>query len=758
MESFPAMNPNPVLRVEKDGTVLYSNAAGEPLLHEWGVIVGGNLPSYIIDFVQKVISQNIPERIEVKAGSRVYLVSFHPLPKEDCVNIYGFDISNQKETETRLSEAYEQIQMQSEELEVSNEELRVQSEELQKANKALRKSEEKYRNLIETANEGIWIHDAEARTTYVNGKMAEMLGYSQEEMIDRFIWDFISEGSKATAKLNLEKRRLGISESFELKLICKDGSFLWALISAKTLLDKGGKFAGTLSMLTDITERKWTYTTLQENESRFRNLFKVISSGVAIYDVIDDGQDFIFKDMNPAGERIVHVQLENIIGKSLYDFFPNVDKMGLYEVFKRVWLTRKPEFVPVTLYEDGNIAVWLTNHVFRLHSGELVAVFDDITERKEAEEALIRRENEYRTLAENSPDIIARFDRQKRHIYTNPAAAEPYGHSPEKIVGKTNSELGMDSELVQFWEGHYENVFTTSKPKTMEFQYTSPQSKKYYFNTRVVPEFFNGKVTSVLAISRDITDVKEVEAKLNETLDNLENLVKERTDELEEAYSSLKESENGLAEAQRMAHIGNWDWNLVTNKVYWSDETYRIFGLNPQEFGATYDAFLSYVNPEDRKYLENANKEALNGNIYDIDYRIRLDDGEERVVHSKREVIFDKKNIPVRMKGTVQDITESKKAEEKIQSLANVVASTGDAIMTKSLDGIITSWNKGAEQIYGYSAEEILGKNVSILEPDNLKGEIKQFYEKIKQGKKTQHYETSRLKKDGTIINCAILF
>ncbi len=101
------------------------------------------------------------------------------------------------------------------------------------------------------------------------------------------------------------------------------------------------------------------------------------------------------------------------------------------------------------------------------------------------------------------------------------------------------------------------------------------------------------------------------------------------------------------------------------------------------------------------------------------------------------------------MKGIVQDITESKKAEEKIKILANAVESSDDAIVTESLDGIITSWNKGAEQIYGYSSEEILGINASILEPDNLKGEIKQLIEKVKQGEKIRHYETSRLRKDG---------
>ena len=97
IEQFTAKNPNPVLNVEKDGTVLYSNVAGEPLLHEWGVRVGEKLPSFIGDFVQRVISLNLPEKMEVKAGKRVYLVSFHPLLEEKCVNIYGFDISDHKE-------------------------------------------------------------------------------------------------------------------------------------------------------------------------------------------------------------------------------------------------------------------------------------------------------------------------------------------------------------------------------------------------------------------------------------------------------------------------------------------------------------------------------------------------------------------------------------------------------------------------------------------------------------------------------------
>jgi hypothetical protein len=97
MEQFPAKNPNPVLSVGKDGTVLYSNEAGEPLLHEWAITVGERLPPHLIAVVNCVTSINAQQKIEVKAGNRVYSVLFHPLPEEEYVNIYGFDISDQKD-------------------------------------------------------------------------------------------------------------------------------------------------------------------------------------------------------------------------------------------------------------------------------------------------------------------------------------------------------------------------------------------------------------------------------------------------------------------------------------------------------------------------------------------------------------------------------------------------------------------------------------------------------------------------------------
>jgi PAS domain S-box-containing protein len=124
------------------------------------------------------------------------------------------------------------------------------------------------------------------------------------------------------------------------------------------------------------------------------------------------------------------------------------------------------------------------------------------------------------------------------------------------------------------------------------------------------------------------------------------------------------------------------------------------------------------------------------------------------------DVIINHQCALVKREGEWEQIESSKhkKANEKIQSLANIVESSNDAIITNSLDGIIISWNKGAEQIYGYSAKEILGKHISILDPSRLVGETEELFELIKQGDKIHHYETLRLRKDGTIINVSLTF
>ncbi len=178
----------------------------------------------------------------------------------------------------------------------------------------------------------------------------------------------------------------------------------------------------------------------------------------------------------------------------------------------------------------------------------------------------------------------------------------------------------------------------------------------------------------------------------------------------------LEKSRRSLAKAQEIAHLGNWDWNIVSNELTWSDEIYRIFGCNPQTFGATYDAFLGFIHPQDRDKVANAVHLALQEKqAYEVEHRIVRPDGTQRIVQEQGEVIRDAQGNPIQMLGTVHDITERKRAEERLILSDRVIRNTSEGIVITKSDGSIVDANDAFTAITGYTREEVLGKNPRIM-------------------------------------------
>ena len=538
-------------------------------------------------------------------------------------------------------------------------------------------------------------------------------------------------------------------------------------------------FANTVSQLgysnfnlaKSLAERDTLVSALRESERRERarsdELAVVLDAvPVAVYTTHDP------QALKITGNRLSYEWLRITAGTNLSKSAPEGEKPDTFKLFKD-GVELQPEDMPSQkaaagreindceldiVSADGRMRHVLGNaRPLRDEKGNLrgsISAFIDITERKKAEEA-IRLSNLYnRSLIETSLDPLVTIGRDGKITDVNNATEQITGYSRNDLIGTDFSDYFTEPENAR--KG-YQQVFTDGEVRDypLEIKHKEEHITPVLYNASVYRDE-GGKVIGVFAAARDITERKKAEEALKKAYSSLEEKVKERTAELEEAYNSLKESEKGLAEAQKMAHIGNWEWDIATDKVYWSDEMYRIFGREPQKLASSYNEYLNYIHPDDRDYFCNAAKKAERGKLFDINYRIVLANGEERIVNLKSECLTNDENTPTKMKGTVQDITESKKAEEKIQILASAVESSEDAIITASFEGNITSWNKGAEQIYGYLSEEIMGKNISILEPDNLKGEIKQLTENIQQKEKIKNYKTLRLKKNGTIINVSI--
>jgi PAS domain S-box-containing protein len=186
------------------------------------------------------------------------------------------DITEHKKAEKALKEANETLEKKVQE----------RTLELERAYSSLKESEEKYRNIVETANEGIIITNPECRIIFFNNKFAEMLFCTPDKLINRSAWDVISDDYKHIVKMNLKMWKQGINNSFEVKLIREDGSFLWVFLSAKALFDEYGKYDGSIVMLTDLTKKKEAEEALntveisrkKEIHHRIKNNLQVISS------------------------------------------------------------------------------------------------------------------------------------------------------------------------------------------------------------------------------------------------------------------------------------------------------------------------------------------------------------------------------------------------------------------------------------------------------------------------------------------------
>jgi PAS domain S-box-containing protein len=296
-----------------------------------------------------------------------------------------------------------------------------------------------------------------------------------------------------------------------------------------------------------------------------------------------------------------------------------------------------------------------------------ISAFIDITERKKAEEAL-RFSNLYnRSLIEASLDPLVTIGRDGKIKDVNNATEQVTGYSRNHLTGTDFSDYFTEPEKAR--KG-YQQVFTEGEVRDypLEIQHKDGHITPVLYNASVYKDE-DGKVVGVFAAARDTTELKKAEEALKKEHDNLEKLVEERTKQLEKAYYLLKESENGLAEAQKMAHIGNWEWDIAAERAYWSAEMYRIFRRDSQESPLSYNEYLSYIHPDDRDCFENAAKKAMNGIPCSIDHRIVLPNGEARTVHVQSEVIFDDRSIPVRIKGIIQDITERKETEKALLEL-----------------------------------------------------------------------------------------
>jgi len=379
--------------------------------------------------------------------------------------------------------------------------------------------DQKFLEFIENLNEGIWIIDADANTTFVNTRMAEMLGYTPNEMIGKHLFYFMDEAMVESAKNNLQRRAQGLRENLRFEFKHKNGREVITSLNTYPLMQNDGKYNGALAAITDITERKDLGKIVHQLEIKFKSIFDYASIGLAILSKdmqILDANDNFCEKLQYSKDEILNIGLLSIIlPENKSEVLDNIDKLidGTSDAFMAEY-----KFIR----KKGSIGWGFTNY-FAVKEGknkEIKIIFSlrDITEKKNIEYELIKSEALFRNVLEHSDAAITICDRELRSLYANSSAFDQFGKKREAVPPRRHMCEGLPnlSGYYEKWEKRVLDCFSSG----IAYQYSDVDqigsnsiSSESYTNP-IRDE--KGNIFAVAIFFRDVTKRKQIEKESHE--------------------------------------------------------------------------------------------------------------------------------------------------------------------------------------------------------------------------------------------------
>lgn len=406
--------------------------------------------------------------------------------------------------------------------------------ERKKVEDALKSAQKLLTSVTDTSSDAIYVKDLQSRWLFANPALEHIAGKPVSELLGKTDAEIYSNPEIGRVILENDRKILesGYSETFEEFVDLPDGRHFFISVKSPRLNEKG-EVIGLVGISHDITPRTKREEQLKASQKKYKDLIETTNDFV--WEIDPEGR---YTYCSPQMEKLWNINPKEMIGKTPFEQMPSGTKEKGLRFFQSI-VTSKKSFsglqVP-SLDGQGNlIFIEISGVPFFNDKGELLGyrgITRDITERKKAEEALGESEMKFRSLSENSPDPIMRFDKDLRILYLNPKNLVATGKSLNECIGKTNEELGMPAELCKLWNDLFERARMSKSVQQVDFDINTPEGAKT-FSLRVVPEFAkDGSLVSYMGTSRDITERKQMQKKLEEYTKNLEDLVEERTKKL----------------------------------------------------------------------------------------------------------------------------------------------------------------------------------------------------------------------------------
>ena len=510
------------------------------------------------------------------------------------------------------------------------------------AEEVLRESEYKYRALIEQSLDGIAIAQPNpTRLVFANRTLGEMLGYSVDELSslsEEEIQLLIHPDDRRLFFMRFKNRLEGKDEpsQYQVRALRKDGVTIYFELSATRIMFLG-EYAVQVTFK-NITEIMHVQETLHQNQERYRVLFKESNDAIIVVDL--EGK---IAEGNPQTSTMLGYTLDELSSLSMWEIIIPDEHEGCKDTMGQLIAGDKvPIYERVFVKKDGTqIPVEMSVSLVQDSAGNpqyFQAIGRDVSERRRSEMEIREREERVQTIMDSLPIGVMLIDMETRHVvYANPAVSMMSGIPTTDFMGSIC----------------HDNICPAERGKCPIMDLGQDMDK----SERVLP-MADGTGLPILKTAIPIV--------LGDHHYLLEALID--ISESKRTQEELTISEARLAEAQRIAKLGSWDWNIVTGEEFWSNEIYEIFGISC-ETTASYDLFIDSTHPDDREMVRYAIRRALyEDRPYIIDHRIIHSDGFESVVREIGEVFRNEKGEPIRMIGTTQDITDHIKAQEKLKA------------------------------------------------------------------------------------------
>ncbi len=388
------------------------------------------------------------------------------------------------------------------------------------AEEKLKKSEANLANAQRVAHVGSWEYNIPTGEISWSKQKFRIFGLDPDQPEPTYpqMLEMVYADDRATFEQAVQRAIAeGIPYEIELRIVRPDGEIRYIDLRAEVVLNEAGQTLQLLGIVMDITERKKAEIALAASERKYRNL--VETSQDLIFSVDAAG---CFTFVNSAVKEIYGYDPREMSGRPFADFLTAEQIVKDLPIYQRLMKGASIFQYETTHLAKDNRSIHLLFNAMPLRDeqGNIVGITgtaSNITELKQKQEALYRREQEFKALVENSPDVIARFDRQLRHVYVNPAAEVATGIAAAEFIGKTHRELGMPLEFAKLWENALQMLFATGKEQRIEFDFSSPLGCKFY-QVRIVPEFNgDGSIAFALGVARDLSDLKQAEQQLRES-------------------------------------------------------------------------------------------------------------------------------------------------------------------------------------------------------------------------------------------------